>query len=134
MNNKEYTLETIQEFYDDVNENYSSVSKFMVWVKYKKQVELENLKKEISNKYFTPYYPRYRYEVDIVTEDIAIITMMDGIKIVGYSGYNMATQKKGECWFTTFDQAVIASMLNKYNNNEYGAEILFRAIGMFKEE
>lgn len=132
MENKEYTFENIQEFYESLGKSLNpTVTKFMVWSKYKRQYDLEKEMRKIRDVFFNSKFPNHRYEVDILTDDIAIITYYNGRELMGYTHYNRSTNTKGNMYYNSFDEAVIAAFMNKYNSGrEDGVGIIFRAMGM----
>ena len=132
MENKEYTFENIQEFYDSFGKSINpTVTKFMVWSKYKKQCDLEKEIRKIRDKFYNSKLPHHRYEVDILTDDIAIITHYNGRDLMGYTHYNRNTDIKGNMYYNSYDEAVIAAFMSKYNcGREDGIGIIFRAMGI----
>ena len=127
----EYNFDNIQEFYDVLdNAPNSRIKKLMVWSKYQKQLDIDNIKASISNLYYNPRFPRDHYNVILLINgiDMAIIEWVEGNVVQGYSYY--INDKKSHDWFDSQDKAIIAALMEKYNGNTDGVQIIFNAMNI----
>lgn len=117
---KEYTLNNINEFYEELNNNLNSThTKFLVWTAYHKEQKTQKECNEICSAYNV--CAGSYYSCNKVTDNIFIVTRhfnkgkkeyyIPCIKKDGLiTRYNVA--------FNIFDQAVIAAYSYLYTGNE----------------
>lgn len=122
---KEYTLETIHEFFDDLDNRLNpSISKMMVWAGYERDNQKRKTEGEIEELFSG--YPGYRYVATLITEDIAIVEEMKRNETVGF--LPCVNKKKSHCIYPTFDEALLAALSIKYVGNENAAEWMWKML------
>lgn len=121
---KEYTLETIHEFFDELDNRLNpNISKMIVWAGYEKDRQRQIHEKEIEDIFDCP---GYYYNATIVTEDIAIVKEFKRGEIIGF--FPCVNKKKSHCLYPTFDKAFLAALSIKYLGNEDAAEWMWKML------
>lgn len=119
--NKEYTLDNINEFYENLKISPNSkVTKFCVWSNYYAEFQRQKECNEITTAYKNIMGTDY-YTCDKVTDNIFIVTRHFNGKQKEY--YLPCVKKDGvttryNVAFDTFDQAVIAAYSYLYTGHE----------------
>ena len=122
----EYNYDNIDEFFDRLNNSVNpKIHKMVVWAGYERDRKRQNREKEICDKFSNDYFS---YSADIITEDIAVLTVYKKGEIYGYEPYveGMICHNL----YDSFDKALITAFCLKYNGDIGPEKYIFRMIGV----
>ena len=128
-NKKEYTLDNIHEFFDELDTKLNpNISKMLVWAGYQRDKERQKKENEIWQKYYNPNFPRCQYNVTLITDDIAIVERTQDGGRLGFTPY--VNNEVSDNYYFTLDKALLAALCIKYLGSDSGVEMLIRALDM----
>ena len=122
---KEYTINNINEFFDDLmNSKNAKFNMLRVYGAYKREGEIEKRIDDIREKYkLTNNY----CDVYIINEDIAIVELQDYGKIIGYCTH--VDNKKSSYIWPTFEMALLCAVSIKLTGREDATEWMWKLVG-----
>ena len=128
-NKKEYTLDNIHEFFDELDTKLNpNISKMLVWAGYQRDKERQKKEKEIWQKYYNPNFPRIQYNVTLLTDDIAIVERTQDGGRLGFTPY--VNGEVSDSYYFSFYQAMLAGLAIMFTGSDNGVEMLIRALDM----
>ena len=128
-NKKEYTLDNIHEFFEELDAKLNpNISKMIVWAGYEKDKERRQKENEIWKKYYNPNFPRCQYNVTLITDDIAIVEKTKCGSNLGYTPY--VNGEVSNNYYFSFYQAMLAGLAIMFTGSDNGIEMLIRALDM----
>lgn len=137
MNNEtNYTLDNIEEFYDRLGSKHHKMIVYGGYIRDKLARQREH---EIEKLFKTGDNPIDRYVANIIGvdnqtgEEIAIVEYWRKGKLYGFHPY-VTGKVERTCLFTTYDEAIIATLALKYIGNMDGLQMIFRALNMLEKK
>ena len=128
-NKKEYTLDNIHEFFEELDAKLNpNISKMIVWAGYERDKERRQKENEIWKKYYNSNFPLYQYNVTILTDDIAIVEKTKCGSNLGYTPY--VNDEVSNNYYFSFYQAMLAGLAIMFTGSDNGVEMLIRALDM----
>ena len=128
-NKKEYTLDNIHEFFEELDAKLNpNISKMIVWAGYERDKERRQKENEIWKKYYNSNFPLYQYNVTILTDDIAIVEKIKDGHNLGYTPY--VNGEVSNNYYFSFYQAMLAGLAIMFTGSDNGVEMLIRALDM----
>lgn len=107
----EYNMDNIQQFYDEMDNSLNpKIRKLMVYAGYYEDCERQQKEKEIANLFNSKYNI-----VHLISDDIAVVEEREKGETSGF--FYAVNKKRGYEMFETFDEALIAAIAHKHNNN-----------------
>ena len=119
-----YNFDNIHEFFEGLmNRPNAKVNMLRVYGAYERECEMGKREKEIKDKYD---YPGYCYQVHILNDDIAIVEEQYQGKTEGY--YAHVGDRKSNCLWTTFEQALLCAVCIKMTGREDASEWMLKLV------
>lgn len=121
---KEYTLETIHEFFDELDNCLNpSISKMMVWAGYERDRQRQVCEQKIEEFFKNP---GFYHKVFIIQEDMAIVEEFGKGESLGFFTY--VNRKRGYNLYPTFEYALLGAISAKYTGDENAAEWMWKML------
>lgn len=118
------TLENIQDvFFDIRNKPNSNFNLYRIYSAYQRECDTDQRKQEISQLY---KYVGYHNEVNIVNDEIAIVTHIKNGKVLGYFAH-VGNRKSNVLW-DDYYKALLAAISIKMTGEEDATEWMWRLI------
>lgn len=121
---KEYTLDTIHEFFDELAKK-PNITKLYVYGAYKHECKENQRKKEIRNRYESKncYCQAIPY---IINNNIVIVEYRELSMLMGY--YADVNGQTSHCIYPSFEEALLGAISIKHTGREDAAEWMVKLL------
>lgn len=122
MIEKEYTLDNIHEFYEEMENSFNpKIRKMMVYAGYMRDKERKEKENEVAQ-----HYKHGTYFAHMVSDDIFIVEEVRGADTLGYYAY--IGEYKSDYMWNTFDEALLCALSIKYTGREDATYYLLKML------
>ena len=124
---KEYTVDTIHEFFDDLDNKEKTlnpnISKMIVWSGYEKDRQRQEAELKIESLFKNAIY---YHRAQIITDEIAIVEEFKRGQSMGF--FTCVNKKRGYTRYPSFEEALLGAISIKYTGREDAAEWMIKLL------